>query len=57
MTSDTLIQWRIFSVFKVFSEHLEMKKKMKKLVLWHFLAINVKNCLYLYCFSCGGYIS
>ena len=34
----------------MFSEHLEMKKKIKKLVLGHSLTINVKNCLYLYCF-------
>jgi len=35
-------------MFKVFSEHLEMKKK--KSVVGHSLAINAKNCLYLYCF-------
>jgi len=28
-------QWRIFQVFKVSSEHLEMKKKIKKLVWGH----------------------
>jgi len=31
-----------------------MKKKMKKLVLGHSLAINDKNCLYLYCFLRQG---
>jgi len=47
-------QWRTFRVFKVFSEHLKMKKKIKKLVLGHSLAINDKNCLYLYRFSASG---
>jgi len=37
-------------VIKVFSEHLEIKKKIKKLVYGYSLAINVKNCFYLYCF-------
>jgi len=40
-------QWR---TFKVFNEHLEMKKKIKKSVLGHSLAVNAKNRLYLYCF-------
>jgi len=47
---DNEIQWRIFQVFKVFSEHLEMKKKIKKSVCGHSSAINVKNCLHLCCF-------
>jgi len=41
------VQWRIFRVFKVFIEHLEMKNKIKKSVLGHSLAINAKNCLNL----------
>jgi len=36
-------------MFKVFSEHLEMKKKIKKLNLEHLLAINNNNFLYMYC--------
>jgi len=49
-------QWQIFRVFKVFSEHLKMKKKIKKSVSGHSLAINDKNCLYLYRFSASGYV-
>ena len=39
----------------MFCEHLQMKKKIKNSVLGHSLAINAKNCLYLYClFSQAG---
>jgi len=47
-------QCQIFRVFKVFSEHLKMKKKIKKSVLGHSLAINDKTCLYFYRFSASG---
>jgi len=52
-------QWRIFRAFKVFSEHLKLKKKLKKkLFLGHSLAINDKNCLYLHrCLSQRIYFS
>jgi len=40
--------WVIFRVFKVFSEHLQVKKKIKKSVLGHSLTINAKNSLYLF---------
>jgi len=43
-----LTKWRIYRVFKVFSEHLEMKKV--KSLLGQSSVINAKHCLYLYCF-------
>jgi len=45
-------RWRILRVFSVFSEHLQMKKTIQKIGSKnrHSLAINDKNCLYLYCF-------